>query len=230
MGTVSSVQFLRSGEMKIFTCFLIFGCASLAQSQKETSEKPGMGGGGETGGGMRERCCPLKAVESATNASRNEMFVFVETVPWSQIKENCTSNCAYVKMGQLKKIMEEMKNKYNETMEEEKYSTASPLQRMEDKDDQELMQDLMGDKKWMMVKLKLKINRLQKYCFTPSDDVESMCAAPSMDMNALEMIFDMGYKEHGDDKDKEDEEMEEKPEDADEEMEEKPGDEDENVV
>merc|ERR1711910_106241 len=81
---------------------------------------------------MEDRCCPLKAVESASDESKNEMFALVEQVPWSQVEmENCTSNCAYVKMKDLKMVMEEM-----------------------------------------------NINRLQKYCFAPTDNnIQSMCAS-----------------------------------------------------
>ena len=38
--------------------------------------------------------------------------------------------------------------------------------------------------------MKMMINRLQKYCFTPTDrDMQSMCAAPDMDMNVIDMII-----------------------------------------
>ena len=40
----------------------------------------------------------------------SEMFALVERVPWSQVNNNCTSNCAYIKM---KDLMDEMQNATN---------------------------------------------------------------------------------------------------------------------
>merc|ERR1712026_57064 len=118
---------------------------------------------------MKERCCPLKAVESATDETKNEMFALVEEVPWSQAKkENCSSNCAYVKMKELKMVMEEMMNMTDMDMDK---STPAPS-RMEE-----------SEKSEDMMMMNMMINRLQKYCFTPTEkDMQSMCAAPDMDM------------------------------------------------
>ena len=136
---------------------------------------------------MNERCCPLKAVESATDESKNEMFALVEEVPWSQAKkENCSSNCAYVKMKELKKVVEEMMN-----MTDMDKSTPAPSRMEESEKNEDMMMAsmLLGKEKMMEMKMKMKINRLQKYCFTPTDkDMQAMCAAPDMDMNVIDMI------------------------------------------
>merc|ERR1711988_1058589 len=115
---------IRSGEMKLLNAVFLSLLASECLSQRPTdgsyTDKPGK----PTKPGddeymdkedkedwMKERCCPLKAVESATDEPKNEMFALVEEVPWSQAKkENCSSNCAYVKMKELKMVMEEMMN------------------------------------------------------------------------------------------------------------------------
>jgi len=110
-------------------------------------------------------------VESATDESKIEMYALVEEVPWSQAKkENCSSNCAYVKMKELNNLMEEMMNTTN----------------MDSEEDLENMQMLLGKEQMEEIKMKMKINRLQRYCFAPTDkDMQSMCAAPDMDMSDL---------------------------------------------
>merc|ERR1711910_50520 len=172
---------------------------------------------------MEDRCCPLKAVESASDESKNEMFALVEQVPWSQVEvENCTSNCAYVKMKDLKMVMEEMMNMTNMDMDMDmdmNKTTAAPTRMEESAEnkDKEMMYMLFGKEKMMKMMMKMKINRLQKYCFTPTDkDTQSMCAAPDMDMNVIGMIYDMANKEDEDYND-DDEEKPEKPEKPDEE-------------
>merc|ERR1711915_144894 len=83
---------------------------------------------------------------------------------------------------------------------------------MDSEEDLENMQMLLGKEQMEDIKMKMKINRLQKYCFAPTDkDMKSMCAAPDMDMNVIDMIIDMA---NGDD-DEEDEEKPEKPENPD---------------
>merc|ERR1711988_183055 len=69
---------------------------------------------------MREKCCPVMTVESASDETKNEMYALVEEIPWSQAKkENCSSNCAYVKMKELNNLMEEMMNMTNMDTEED---------------------------------------------------------------------------------------------------------------
>ena len=101
------------------------------------------------------------------NESRTEMFALIDALPASKMPDFCNSNCVYVNMMDLKKVMEEGKkitNNYDEIMKKQQWSK----------------------KKWAMIKLKLKIMGLQKYCFMESDEVQSMCAAPNM--NVFEMF------------------------------------------
>merc|ERR1711936_1275901 len=214
----SQIQTPRPGEMNIIrfaVCFSLL--ASYGLSQKPTDEygsytdkptKPGDGDYLDKPGyedWMEDRCCPLKAVESASDESKNEMFALVEQVPWSQVEmENCTSNCAYVKMKDLKMVMEEMMNMTNMDMDMDmdmNKTTAAPTRMEESAEnkDKEMMYMLFGKEKMMKMMMKMKINRLQKYCFTPTDkDTQSMCAAPDMDMNVIGMIYDMANKEDED--------------------------------
>ena len=137
---------------------------------------------------MKEKCCPVKIVEDATDESNTEMYALVEEVPWSQAKkENCSSNCAYVKMKELKIVMKEM-NMTNMDMDKDQ-TTAAPTRIRESEEDMQMMQMLFGKEPTMKMKLKMKINRLQKYCFAPTNrDTESMCAAPNMDMNVINIL------------------------------------------
>merc|ERR1712168_1404907 len=213
----SQIQTPRPGEMNTIRFALCFSLlASDCLSQKPTDEygsytdKPTKPGDGDYmdkpdkpgyEDWMEDRCCPLKAVESASDESKNEMFALVEQVPWSQVEmENCTSNCAYVKMKDLKMVMEEMMNMTNMDMDMDmdmNKTTAAPTRMEESAEnkDKEMMYMLFGEKKMMKMMMKMKINRLQKYCFTPTDkDMQSMCAAPDMDMNVIGMIYDMANK------------------------------------
>ena len=150
------------------------------------TDMPGYGG---------RRCCPLKAVESPSDESMNEMYALVERVPWSQVKENCSSNCAYVKMKDLMMVMDEMKNMTDNmtNMEGEGGWSTPPMMnnsRMESNKEQDMMTMLLGEENVKMMKMKMMINRLPKYCFQPSDnDVQSMCAAPNMDMDVMGMVL-----------------------------------------
>merc|ERR1711936_310075 len=177
MGIVSLIQSSGPGEMNMITSAL---CISLLASY--CLSQPGYEDW------MEDRGCPLKAVESASDESKNEMYALVEQVPWSQVEmENCTSNCAYVKMNDLKMVMQEM-NMTDMNMDK---STATPTSVEESKGDMEMMYMLFGTEKMMKMKMKMKINRLQKYCFAPTDNnIQSMCA--SMDMNAMEILGLLG--------------------------------------
>merc|ERR1712168_894772 len=231
----SQIQTPRPGEMNTIRFALCFSLlASDCLSQKPTDEygsytdKPTKPGDGDYmdkpdkpgyEDWMEDRSCPLKAVESASDESKNEMFALVEQVPWSQVEmENCTSNCAYVKMKDLKMVMEEMMNMTNMDMDMDK-STAAPtrIEESAENKDKEMMYMLFGEEKMMKMMMKMKINKLQKYCFTPTDkDTQSMCAAPDMDMNVIGMIYDMANKDEEDYND-DDEEKPERPEKPDEE-------------
>merc|ERR1711988_733731 len=98
------------------------------------------------------------------------------------------------KMKELKIVMEEMMNMTN--MEIDKTTTA-PTRIGESEEDMEMMSMLFGKAQAMKIKMKMKINRLQKYCFTPTDrDMQSMCAAPDMDMNIFENLELLGHSSH----------------------------------
>merc|ERR1711988_166394 len=141
---------------------------------------------------MREKCCPVMTVESASDETKNEMYALVEEVPWSKAKkENCSSNCAYVKMKELKIVMEEMMNMPNMDMDK---TTTAPTRIGVSEEDMEMISMLFGKEQVMKIKMKMKINRLQRYCFKPTDrDMQSMCAAPDMDMNIFENFELPGY-------------------------------------
>merc|ERR1711874_784053 len=128
------------------------------------TDMPGYGG---------RRCCPLKAVESPSDESMNEMYALVERVPWSQVKENCSSNCAYVKMKDLMMVMDEMKNMTdnmaNMTTDGDMEATTSSTQdsRLKGMEDYDMMDMLFGKEYVMKMKIKMMMERLPKFCFMP---------------------------------------------------------------
>ena len=46
---------------------------------------------------------------------------------------------------------------------------------------------MLGPEKWTMMQLQMKVQRLQKYCFSTSEEVQSMCAEP--DLNVLHTML-----------------------------------------
>ena len=113
------------------------------------------------------------------------MFALVERVPWSQVNNNCTSNCAYIKM---KDLMDEMQNATNASEGQE--GMENIVFRKDRSDHDEMLYMLLGEDNWMKMQMKMMINRLPKYCFQPSDnEILSMCAALDMDMDVMEMIY-----------------------------------------
>merc|ERR1711997_868390 len=67
-------------------------------------------------------------------------------------------------------------------------------------DDAELMEEIVGEKQWKMMKLRMEVQKLQKYCFKDSEDSQAMCADPNMYMDVFQMIMnglDMGGMDGG---------------------------------
>ena len=90
-----------------------------------------------------------------------------------QIPDFCNSMCVYVKLSDLKPLMEQWNN-VTENMNVRQ-------------DDSSMMEEMLGDEKWTLMKLQMKVQRLQKYCFTTSEEVQTMCAEP--DMNVLHTML-----------------------------------------
>lgn len=143
-------------------------------------------------------CCPVKTVVSPTDQSQNETFAFVGEVPWSEAgKENCSSNCSYVKMTDLKMTIVDLMNITDKdkgettnapTSIEESEEYKAMLSMMLGKENMMnmmMMKNLIGEEK--MTKMKMKINRLQRYCFKPTEEnMQSKCVAPNVNLNFME--------------------------------------------
>merc|ERR1712001_809973 len=68
------------------------------------------------------------------------------------------------------------------------------------KDDSDMMENMLGKEQWMMMKLRMEVQKLQKYCFKDSEDSQAMCADPNMYMDAFQMMMnglDMGGMDGG---------------------------------
>merc|ERR1719219_3296512 len=97
----------------------------------------------------------------------------------------CNSWCVYVKMSELKPIMDQMSNM---TMSSDyDYNDYMWMSKM--KDDSDMMEAMMGKEQGMMMKLRMEVQKLQKYCFKDSEDSQAMCADPNMYMDVFGMIM-----------------------------------------
>ena len=111
------------------------------------------------------------------------MFVLVEEVPWSQAKkEDCSSNCAYVKMKELVEMMDTTNIDKDET-------TTAPTRNGESEDIVKMMNTLFGKEQGKKMKIMRDISRLTRYCFKPADgDTQSTCFAYNLDPNVMEYL------------------------------------------
>ena len=97
------------------------------------------------------------------------MFALLDAYSYNyyyQIPDFCNSMCVYVKLSDLKPLVEQLNN-VTENMNVRQ-------------DDSSMMEEMLGDDKWTMMKLQMKIQRLQKYCFMDAEEVQAMCAEPDM--------------------------------------------------
>merc|ERR1711879_591028 len=184
-----------SGEMRVFICFLV--AVSICCAARPPPKSPTQGGNSRQYG-----CCSVKAVEM--NDTAVEMFALMDAYPYYEMPNFCNSLCVYVKMSELKPIMDQMSNMtMNSDYDYNDYMYMSKM-----KDDSDMMEAMMGKEQWMMMKLRMEVQKLQKYCFKDSEDPQAMCADPNMYMDVFGMIMnglgmggmgsgDYGYGENG---------------------------------
>merc|ERR1712226_219450 len=115
----------------------------------------GHGNGGYGNGGHGYGCCAIKAVER--NDSKTEMFALIDAYPYYQLPEFCNSMCVYVKLGELKPLLEQS---YNKT---ENINISFHINMR--KEDSSMMEEMLGYDMWTMMQVKIKVQGLQKYCF-----------------------------------------------------------------
>merc|ERR1711874_652700 len=135
----------------------------------------GHGNGGYGNGGHGYGCCAIKAVER--NESKAEMFALIDSYPYYQVPEFCNSMCVYVKLSELKPLVEQWNN-----------ATENMMVRQDDSD---MMEEMLGEDKWTMMQVQMKAQGLQKYCFMDSEEGQAMCAEPDM-YNLQMMLNEMG--------------------------------------
>merc|ERR1712062_19491 len=202
MGTSSLNLNFSSGEMKVFICVLVAFqiCSGVRQESWKNHGYGGGGGGYGSGSGYGNGpngngnggsgnggygnggygggpdyygygCCAIKAVEG--NESELEMFALMDAYPYYQIPQFCNSMCVYVKLSELKPLVEQWNN-----------VTDNMNVRQ---DDSGMMEEMLGEDKWTMMQVQMKAQGLQKYCFMGSEDTQAMCAEP--DMYNLQMML-----------------------------------------
>ena len=103
------------------------------------------------------------------------MFALMNEYSYSEMPEFCNSRCVYVKMSELKPLVEQWNNVTADMNMTRKAGK-------EEKDDSSMMEEMLGYEKWTMMKLTMMVQRLQKYCFMDSDEGQAMCAEPDVDV------------------------------------------------
>ena len=115
-------------------------------------------------------CCAIKAVEM--NETAFEMYALFDGYPYYEMPDFCNSWCVYVKMSELKPLLEQMNNMRQ--------------------DDSSMMEEMLEEDQWTMMQWQMKIQKLQKYCFKDSEDVQSMCAEPDMWSELFQELWNGG--------------------------------------
>merc|ERR1712241_1258971 len=120
-------------------------------------------------------CCAIKAVQK--NDSHVEMYALMDPYPMYEMPYFCNSYCVYVKLSELKPIMDAMAEMVGNMME----NMGSMSMRM-GHDDSSIIEEMVGPEGWAAMQIQMQVQSLQKYCFKDSEDGQAMCAEPSMDV------------------------------------------------
>merc|ERR1711874_341419 len=166
MGSSHLSPNLSSGEMRVFICFLVAVsiCYAGPRTKKENGEKGRQGMYG---------CCAIKAVQK--NDSHVEMYALMDPYPMYEMPYFCNSYCVYVKLSELKPIMDAMAEMVGNMMENMGGMRMGH-------DDSSIIEEMVGPEGWAAMQIQMQVQSLQKYCFKDSEDGQAMCAEPSMDV------------------------------------------------
>merc|ERR1711874_115627 len=156
MGSSHLSPNLSSGEMRVFICFLV--AVSICYAGQRTKREEKRNGDGRQG---MYGCCAIKAVEK--NESHIEMYALMDPYPMYEMPYFCNSYCVYVKLSELKPIMDAMAEMVGNMME-----NMGGMR--------------VGPEGWAAMQIQMQVQSLQKYCFKDSEDGQAMCAEPSMDV------------------------------------------------
>merc|ERR1712156_723680 len=168
MGSSHLSPNLSSGKMRVFICFLVAVSICYAGPRTKNDEKPD-GRQGMYG------CCAIKAGQK--NDSHIEMYALMDRYPMYEMPYFCNSYCVYVKLSELKPIMDAMAEMVGNMME----NMGSMGMRM-GHDDSSIIEEMVGPEGWAAMQIQMQVQSLQKYCFKDSEDGQAMCAEPSMDV------------------------------------------------
>merc|ERR1711953_500364 len=170
MGSSHLSPNLSSGEMRGFICFLV--AVSICYAGQRTKREEKRNGDGRQG---MYGCCAIKAVEK--NESHIEMYALMDPYPMYEMPYFCNSYCVYVKLSELKPIMDAMAEMVGNMME----NMGGMSMRM-GHDDSSIIEEMVGPEGWAAMQIQMQVQSLQKYCFKDSEDGQAMCVEPSMDV------------------------------------------------
>merc|ERR1712227_844458 len=152
----------------------------------------GMGGYGSGMGGMGGyggMCCEMKYVKGASDPDMDGVYVLLQQVAYWDVPEWCNSPCVYAKKEDMEMMKEEMYGGMeNETGMGSGYGMENGTEgsgmgmRQSSMEGSEMGSGYgsMGgydSEEEMMMMMMMKV---QKYCFKPSKNAQSMCKAPGM--------------------------------------------------
>ena len=154
-------------------------------------EESDMGGG--YGGSEMNRCCKIKHVDSKDDYMSG-LYVLLGAEPYWKLPSYCYSPCVYVRMEDLKEVQDAMNGMgggdmdgYEDPvpMDGNNQTTKRPEMQTGSSSTPDYIWSSMGggseygsgNNLSKLQKFIKKVNRLQKYCFRPSQDTQAMCAA-----------------------------------------------------
>ena len=151
----------------MFICFLVAVsiCCAKPETKKEENDRDGRQG--------FYGCCAIKAVQK--NDSHVEMYALMDPYPMYEMPYFCNSYCVYVKLSELKPIMDAMAEMVGNMMENMGGMRMGH-------DDSSIIEEMVGPEGWAAMQIQMQVQSLQKYCFKDSEDGQAMCAEPSMDV------------------------------------------------
>ena len=153
----------------MFICFLVAVSICSAGPRTKTEDNKPV----ENGRQGMYGCCAIKAVQK--NDSHVEMYALMDPYPMYEMPYFCNSYCVYVKLSELKPIMDAMAEMVGNMMENMGGMRMGH-------DDSSIIEEMVGPEGWAAMQIQMQVQSLQKYCFKDSEDGQAMCAEPSMDV------------------------------------------------
>merc|ERR1719510_2280131 len=141
--------------MRVLICFLaaVSICAGYYDPRGRNGPVPPTDGaepGDARQGSYGYGCCAIKAVE--TNETAFEMFALFDGYPYYEMPDFCNSYCVYVKMSELKPLLEQMNNmRQDDSSMMEEMLENDQWTMMQWQDDSSMMEEMLENDQWTMM-------------------------------------------------------------------------------